>query len=65
MISAGKNRIKEGHKTCQANPATAIDDAALEQFLRSGGSPPANLGPHLLCISKVFTPLFTFYSKKQ
>ncbi|XP_066245076.1 uncharacterized protein [Euwallacea similis] len=51
-IKTGQNRISQGHKNCQANPATAVNEKELHEFLEHGGTPPANLGAHELCISK-------------
>ncbi|XP_066145162.1 B1 protein-like [Euwallacea fornicatus] len=50
---ASKNRLREAHKTCQSNSVTAVDETALNNLLKNGGSPPENLGPHSLCISKI------------
>ncbi|ENN78209.1 uncharacterized protein LOC109536324 [Dendroctonus ponderosae] len=49
-----KERLKAAHDKCQADPQTAIDEAALKAFKDSKGKGqlPANMGPHDLCISK-------------
>ncbi|XP_066245452.1 B1 protein-like [Euwallacea similis] len=52
-VDASRNRLKEAHKTCQSNPATAVDETALNNLLKNGGSSPENLGNHSLCISKI------------
>ncbi|ENN78798.1 hypothetical protein HUJ04_008147 [Dendroctonus ponderosae] len=51
-FEAGRNRIMEMSRTCDENPATAVDQKALEKYLESNGPDPANAGVHALCITK-------------
>nr|UWL63306.1 odorant binding protein 16 [Pagiophloeus tsushimanus] len=53
-VKESGRRIKEAHDKCQTDPATAIDEEALKNARKSGAppAPPANSGPHSLCISK-------------
>nr|UWL63310.1 odorant binding protein 20 [Pagiophloeus tsushimanus] len=49
-----RQKLKNAHDKCQADPATAIDEDALKTLRESkgkGASPP-NGGAHALCVSK-------------
>nr|UWL63311.1 odorant binding protein 21 [Pagiophloeus tsushimanus] len=49
-----KQLVKDAHKKCQEDPATAVDEAELKALRDSKGKgpAPANGGAHALCVSK-------------
>ncbi|KAL1489595.1 hypothetical protein ABEB36_013544 [Hypothenemus hampei] len=52
-LEESRNRMRNAHKTCQGNSATAVDEAALKTMLQNPKAPrPENIGPHALCVSK-------------
>nr|QKV34984.1 Odorant binding protein 3 [Dendroctonus adjunctus] len=53
VFEAGRNRVMGMSRSCDENPATAVDQKALEKYLESNGPAPANAGVHALCMSKV------------
>nr|AKK25134.1 odorant binding protein 6 [Dendroctonus ponderosae] len=51
-FKAGRDRIMAMSRTCDENPATAVDQKALKKYLQSNGPAPANGAAHALCITK-------------